>query len=102
MKAMKSSLGSAQEKLASFNSKLLRVRSLHRWDDPRRTRLWLAGTAFGLLLLLLSPPRLLLCGLLLDQFTTPLQKNKKYVGSTDRRTDRPKDRVLIVRMKIMK
>lgn len=46
-----------QAKLHSYNAVLLKVKSLHAWSDPERTKVWVAGVSLLAAVLAIVPSR---------------------------------------------
>lgn len=53
-----------QAKLHSYNAVLLKVKSLHAWSDPGRTKVWVAAVSLLAAVLAIVPARYVGCFLL--------------------------------------
>ncbi|CAN0462989.1 unnamed protein product, partial [Laminaria digitata] len=68
-------------KLHSYNAVLLKIRSLHAWSDPDRTRVWVAAVSFLAAVLAIVPARWVFtfAALVIFLFTEPIRSKGKPI-----------------------
>ncbi|CBN74687.1 expressed unknown protein [Ectocarpus siliculosus] len=77
---MQDRAGRTQAKLHAYNAVLLRVKSLHAWSDPGRTKVWAAAVSLLAALLAIVPARYTFAALVLFLFTEPVRPKTKNIA----------------------
>ncbi|CAB1121399.1 unnamed protein product [Ectocarpus sp. CCAP 1310/34] len=80
VKGMQDRAGRTQAKLHAYNAVLLRVKSLHAWSDPGRTKVWAAAVSLLAAVLAIVPARYTFAALVLFLFTEPIRPETKNIA----------------------
>ena len=82
LRELRQGLGKAQAKLHEYNTYLLQCRALHRWADPDRTWLFVAGLLLFALAAAVLPLNYLFASFVLYFFSPPLFKTRGVSRAT--------------------